>query len=458
MTESALVNYYRCPESLVNFEVAGELSPDSGYFLFGPDTVCFGRTCGILRAERPSENLHDALNSAVTQDALLKLPFDVSQVVQNLRFERYVQNRVKSRGVLNKAIRATYYFFRPLMPVAFRRHFQKFHLRDWVKLPFPHWPVDRTVEKIMEHLLVLILKANSLERLPFIWFWPEGLPACAIATHDVETRVGRDFCGQLMDLDDRYGFKSSFQVVPEQRYAVSSEYIASIKNRGFEVNVHDWNHDGRLFSSHEEFLRRLEQVNRYATEFGATGFRSGALYRNQEWFGGLQFSYDMSVPNVAHLDPQRGGCCTVMPYFVNHILELPVTMMQDYSLFHIVGEYSIDIWKHQIALIAEKHGLISFIVHPDYVTGQRERSVYEKLLVYLAELRDTGQVWAALPAQMNTWWRNRSQMKLVQENGDWRIEGPGNDRARLAHASLEGGRLVYTVGRRRFEHQVSVPT
>ncbi len=40
------------------------------------------------------------------------------------------------------------------------------------------------------------------------------------------------------------------------------------------------------------------------------------MYREQRWFDAFEFSYDMSVPNAAHLEPQRGGCCTVMPYFL----------------------------------------------------------------------------------------------------------------------------------------------
>ena len=73
------------------------------------------------------------------------------------------------------------------------------------------------------------------------------------------------------------------------------------------------------------------------------------LYRKQSWFDALDFAYDMSVPNVAHLDPQRGGCCTVMPYFIGDMLELPVTMTQDYMMFHILKDYSIGLWKQQIS-------------------------------------------------------------------------------------------------------------
>ena len=38
-----------------------------------------------------------------------------------------------------------------------------------------------------------------------------------------------------------------------------------------------------------------------------------AVYRNLDWYAALEFKYDMSVSNVAHLDPQRGGCCTSSP-------------------------------------------------------------------------------------------------------------------------------------------------
>ena len=116
---------------------------------------------------------------------------------------------------------------------------------------------------------------------------------------------------------------ASFQIVPEDRYEVSQEFLDSIRGRGFEINVQNLNHDGRLYNDRSEFARRAEKINEYGRRFGASGFRSAILYRRQEWYSDLDFSYDMSVPNSGHLEPQRGGCCTVMPYFVGKILELP---------------------------------------------------------------------------------------------------------------------------------------
>ncbi len=447
MMNQAFLDYYRCPERFADFDLARSLSEDSGYFRFGHDTICYGRCSSGLRGELAGDGLHDASGDIRIDGSTLRLPFDPTQVINNLRYERYVANSHEGKkGLTAKGIlRNTYYLVRPLMPVSVRRHFQRIHLRGWERMPFPDWPVDRTVERIVEKLLVLSLKAQAGDRMPFIWFWPHGLPSCAIITHDVETSSGRDFCSHLMDINDSLAIKTSFQIVPEKRYAVSQSFLNRIRERGFEINIHDLNHDGYLFSDQEEFLRRAKRINQYAREYGASGFRSGAMYRNVDWYNVFEFSYDMSVPNVAHLDPQRGGCCTVMPYFIGKILELPLTTTQDYSLFHILDDYSIELWKRQIELITEKHGLVSFIIHPDYIIEKRARDAYKGLLGYLAQLRSEGKTWIALPGEVDLWWRQRSQMKLVPEGGTWRVEGQGKERARIAYACLEGDRLVYTL-------------
>ena len=248
-----------------------------------------------------------------------------------------------------------------------------------------------------------------------------------------------------MDIDLSHGFKASFQVVPEKRYEIPDGYVSEIRSRGFEFNIHDLNHDGHLFEEKDEFLRRVKKINEYAKKYNARGFRAGAMYRNQDWYDAFEFSYDMSVPNVAHLEPQRGGCCTVMPYFVGKILEIPLTTSQDYAILHILNDYSIDLWKKQIDLIQRRHGLLSFITHPDYLINRRAREVYESLLAYLRQLCERDGIWHTLPGEVDRWWRARNQMKLVENGKGWRIEGPESTRARIAYATLDGDRIVYTV-------------
>ena len=351
-----LLDYFRCPDNVVDFTRSTDLSADEGFFRFGHDTICYGQHSGDSPSKEITHRLIDASGAVRFDRQEVRLPFDFSQVVDNLRHERYCQgSRNGARRITQgNASRQIYYFLRPVLGVRVRKYLQRMHLKGWERLPFPQWPVDFTVDLLMERALALVLKSCGLKRIPFIWFWPDGAPSSVIMTHDVEAIAGRDFCEQLMNMDDSFGIKSSFQIVPEVRYEVDEKFLNSICSKGFEVNVHDLNHDGALFQDKEEFLRRAEHINRYAREFHARGFRAGAMYRNQEWYGAFTFSYDMSVPNVARLEPQQGGCCTVMPYFIGSILELPLTTVQDYSLFHILGDYSIELWKQQIEMILKK--------------------------------------------------------------------------------------------------------
>lgn len=444
--EQALIDRYRCPESLVKFDLVGSLSGEAGYFRFGQDTICYGRSATGFRASRADGVLYDALKDVTTNGSNAVLPFDPTEVIDNLRLERYA-NRDNQRALnrWKQSLRNAYYFLRPLMHVNVRRHFQRAHLNGWRALLFPHWPVDTTVEDLCEQLLLLSMKAKGIDKMPFVWFWPNGAQSCVAMTHDLETEKGKTFCSELMDIDDAFGFKASIQVVPEQRYEVSSAFIQNIRDRGFEVNIQDLNHDGHLFRSRKEFLRRAEKINKYGRQYEAKGFRAAVLYRNLDWYDALEFSFDMSVPNVAHVDPQRGGCCTVMPYFVGNILEIPLTTIQDYALFHLLNEYSLDLWKAQTELIMKKNGLVSFIVHPDYVIEKRAQDIYRDLLSFLRQQGQEKRIWFALPGEIDDWWRSRSKMRLADHEGKWQIQGRGAERAKLAFAKVVGDHLEYQV-------------
>src|SRR5271165_713050 len=454
MLNQALLERYRCSEQFAEFSLSGDLSRDAGFFKFGSSTVCFGQSAAGSRTQSLVEDLYDTCDDAKVSGARVGLPFNPSEIIDNLRLERYAvdHNLNGTQPLSRKALRFAYYSLRPLFPVPFRRQIQKVYLRGWDNRPFPHWPVDTTVENILERCLAMGMKASGVTEVPFIWFWPEGKSGCALMTHDVETTLGRDFSSNLMDINDEYQIKASFQVVPEKRYPVPESYLSSIRDRGFEIGVQDLNHDGHLYSTRDEFLRRAELIRKYRKQFRATGFRAAILYRNLDWLPELDFSYDMSVPNVAHLDPQSGGCCTLFPYFIGKTLEIPVTTTQDYSLFHIIGDYSLDLWKKQMGVILGKHGIMNFIVHPDYIVDEKPQQTYRDLLAHLSELRAEQNVWIPLPHEVDEWWRVRSEMQIVDEGGKLRIAGSGSERARVAYARVENGQLTYSSERSSPSH------
>jgi hypothetical protein len=442
----ALIERYRCPEEFLHLDLIGPLSGDTGYFRFGQSTICYGTSASGFRTSRADDLLYDTGEDVKVNGSKLHLPFDPSEIINNLRLERYTNHQ--GQNIFNRwkrSLKSTYYWLRPMMHLHVRKRIQRVHLNGWRNLFFPRWPVDTTVENLCEQLLLLSMKARGVDAVPFIWFWPDGAHGCVTVTHDIETEKGLNFCSELMDTDQAFGIKASIQVVPEGRYKISDAFIQDIRNRRFELNIQDLNHDGHLYRDREEFLRRARRINEYAKLYDAEGFRAAVLYRNLDWYDALQFSYDMSVPNVAHLDPQRGGCCTVMPYFVGEMLEIPLTTTQDYMLFHLLNDYSLDLWKAQTELILQRNGLASFIIHPDYVIEKRARGIYRELLSFLHHLRSSAGIWFALPTEIDCWWRERRRMRVVNRDGQWMIEGKGAERAKLAFARIIRDRLEYEV-------------
>lgn len=440
---ASFLDYYLCPEEFARFGLSKPLGKAPGFFRFGSGVTCFGRS-GLPAGNLPAHNVPDALPLVQAQGSEIGLPFDADEVIENLRRERYV-SKALDPSVPDRLMRRAYYVARPFLPVSVRKHLQRFHLRERKNIEFPAWPVDKTADDLCAQLMALCAQAAEGRRVPFIWFWPEEHQGCVLVTHDVEQEDGMEFCRELMDIDERFHIRGSFQVVPEERYAVADGFLDEIRGRGFELNVHDLNHDGQLFESREQFLERAKKINDYSKKWCAEGFRSGGMYRNAEWVDAFQFSYDMSFPSCAHLEPQWGGSCSVMPYFLGGLLELPLTTTQDYSLFHILGQYSLDLWKAEMDCIASSHGLTSFIVHPDYVIESRARRVYEGLLELLGEECSAKKLWQPLPREAARWWRERRNMRVVRSGDSWKIAGAGSERARLAYAQVEDGRLTYHI-------------
>ncbi len=89
---------------------------------------------------------------------------------------------------------------------------------------------------------------------------------------------------------------------------------------------------------------------------------------------------------------------------------------------------------------------MSFLIHPDYIIEKRAGEVYRDLLGLLRELGSRVNLWFALPGEVDQWWRARSKMRVVNHEGQWRIDGPAAERATLAFARAYGDHLEYEVG------------
>ena len=153
------------------------------------------------------------------------------------------------------------------------------------------------------------------ERAPENWpGWPGNKKFALVLTHDVESKAGLGRCRALMELERDLGFCSSFNFIPEGTYRVPVELREELTANGFEVGIHDLKHDGHLFSSRRKFTRRAAQINAYAREWGASGFRSGFMLRNLDWLHDLDVQYDASTFDTDPFEPQPQGRHTIFPF------------------------------------------------------------------------------------------------------------------------------------------------
>jgi len=251
--------------------------------------------------------------------------------------------------------------------------------------------------------------------------WPDGKKFALVLTHDVEGPSGLTRCRGLMQMEAEMGFRSSFNFIPEGKYVVPTELRKELTQKGFEVGVHDLKHDGRLFQSHPDFMQKAARINRYIQEWGAVGFRSGFMLHNLNWLHELDIDYDLSTFDTDPFEPQPEGRNTIFPFWVKRpalsgsngstrhggYSELPYTLPQDSTLFLLLQERSIDIWKQKVDWIVERGGMMLLNTHPDYMamgnhgidTWEYPAIFYQELLHYIRSKYED-QYWHVLPRQV----------------------------------------------------------
>jgi hypothetical protein len=308
------------------------------------------------------------------------------------------------------------------------------------KRKFPQWPAELSFEDFKLLILKFLLHVSRKGEIPFIWFWPQGKKACLLLTHDVERKLnGNKGIFRLISIEKQFGFRSSFNVVPF-KYEVDKKVLKEIRDMGHEIGVHGFSHDGQLFSSWRVFSRRVGKVNEIAREWNAFGFRSASTYRNPDWYSLMEFKYDASFFDTDPYEPQPGGCLSFFPYFIGKMVEIPMTLPQDYTLFVLLRRKDIHIWKEKSELIMKRNGLICLNTHPDegYIGDEVKEKYYIEFLGWLRERKN--ELWNPLPYELSEWWRARKQAQIICNGEDLLVKG-GSSEMVVYWARLEKGEL-----------------
>jgi hypothetical protein len=204
------------------------------------------------------------------------------------------------------------------------------------------------------------------------------------------------------------------------------------------VGLHGITHDGALFRDRSSFVASLPAIANHMADWGAVGFRSPALWRNAEWMHELPCLYDSSFPDTDPFEAQPGGCCAIHPFFFGDVVELPITLDQDFTLFELLRESSIARWMEKARWIVRHRGLVNVLVHPDYMDARR-LNLYDQLLDFLAG-REGG--WHALPRDVAAWWRTRDGLGRVLDDPGRRIDGMDAN-VTVVRARIERGYVAY---------------
>jgi len=271
-------------------------------------------------------------------------------------------------------IKKIFYIFKPFIPRSLQIYLRRKLVSRQRKIFKDVWPI----------------LPSSAEK-PANWKdWPEGKMFAFVLTHDVELKGGHDKCKALMKIEKDLGFRSSFNFVPE-RYNVSQELRMYLVENGFEVGVHGLNHDGKLFSSKKVFDERAKKINKYLKQWNSVGFRAPAMHHNIEWLKQLDIEYDLSTFDTDPFEPQSDGVGTIFPFVVNRngmqdgYVEMPYTLVQDFTLFILMKEKDSSIWEKKLDWIAENGGMALINVHPDYINFENKTSLEEFPIKYYTD-------------------------------------------------------------------------
>ena len=251
----------------------------------------------------------------------------------------------------------------------------------------------------------------------------------------METKIGVELVPALADLEEKLGLRSCWNFI-SHKYKIDDGLIRDLQQRGHEVGVHGFNHDGRLFESRKTFQKRTAPINAAVQRFSASGFRAPMVHRNLRWIQDLDVDYDASCFDVDPFQAMPGGVGGVWPFIAGKIVELPYTLPQDHTLLIALGETTPRVWIDKLQLIESLAGMAMLISHPDYLDEPRRLDVYRQFLEHLTQ-QDT--CWKVLPAEIARWWRDRDDSHVSDDGNS--IVGSAHDAGQVVRLNQLFGDL-----------------
>lgn len=217
-------------------------------------------------------------------------------------------------------------------------------------------------------------------------FWQKNFGV--IMTHDIDTRGGYEYgFSKFIEMEQAEDMVSTFNIVPSSsEYRIDPDKISSLVKDGFDFGMHGLHHDGifAFLTEDEQRQRIFDSIKRADDlELPTRGYRAPWLHRTKvmiRYLSEAGYEWDSSFPDTddSTIGYASTGCRTIFPFYPlyhdgndwqrSHIVEIPVSMPQDWTLLYyykLSEEKILHVWKKKLDYIKSKGGLAVFILHPD---------------------------------------------------------------------------------------------
>ncbi|MBF0216879.1 MAG: hypothetical protein HQL30_07810 [Candidatus Omnitrophica bacterium] len=219
-----------------------------------------------------------------------------------------------------------------------------------------------------------------------------GAMPSLVLTHDVESAGGLLRVQEIAGIEETYGFKSSWNIIPK-RDAIDMKKIAAIAETGHEIGLHGiWHNNREAFLAEDEMRSQFRSIAPFIREFSVTGYRSPAWNRTTRMFKVLSefFVYDSSCLDLDLMSLSgNGGVGFMRPLILDSgLIELPCTLPFEVPLYYgIRPEDLIAYWAPKIDLVRNVKGMLLVNTHPEpnYLGTKKMMRVYGKLLSRLSK-------------------------------------------------------------------------
>jgi peptidoglycan/xylan/chitin deacetylase (PgdA/CDA1 family) len=273
-------------------------------------------------------------------------------------------------------------------------------------LPFHYHRIPGVIRNLLAFILIRMKKLREDALYPITSFNTGCellISACGVSnkhqlrpivvlTHDIDTKYGFAWIGKIATIEEDYGFRSSWNLVPKSYY-IDKLALEELKARGHEIGLHGiWHNNREAFVDEMRLHQEFTDLQPLINEFEIRGYRGPSWYRTKSMFDVLEkyFEYDSSCLDNDFICPAgSGGVGMIRPFRIREkLVEIPCTLPFDAPL--LLGHSSnslLDYWVPKINWVRDVCGVLVVNTHPDpnYIGNEHTLKVYNSFLAYLNE-------------------------------------------------------------------------